>query len=267
MSTFSDNNRGIRIGRLLFRPRLIPTIVTLILLPVLLRLGFWQLQRAEEKVHVLETYEQRRQSPELDINDLADINDPGDVADMQHYPVKATGIYAVKQHLLLDNRVHNGRVGYQVITPLLLAGKERALLVNRGWIPMGNNREDLPDVPTGTAELLLHGVARLPSIPVFEVSREAAYEPGWPKVVQYINTGELAGILGYPVMPFMLLLNPGEADGFVRDWKLLPMPPEKHISYAWQWFGLSAGLLIIFFVVNIRRMKPVPAGIAGEDRE
>ncbi len=262
MSTFSDNNNGIRIGRLLFRPRLIPTIMTLILLPVLLRLGFWQLQRAEEKTRVLETYEQRRQSPELNINGLKD------VADMQHYPVKASGSYDVRQHLLLDNQVHNGRVGYQVITPLLLAGKGRALLVNRGWIPMGKNREDLPDVPGGAAERTLHGMARLPSIPVFEVSREAAYEPGWPKVVQYINTGELAGILGYPVMPFMLLLNPEEADGFVRDWKkVLPMPPEKHISYAWQWFGLSASLLIIFFVVNIRRMKPVATGIAGEDKE
>lgn len=261
MNSFPDNNKGIRLGQLRFRPRLIPAIATLILLPILIRLGFWQLQRAQEKTLVLETYEQRRQSPEVNINGLKE------VADMQHYPVKATGVYDVKQHLLLDNRVHNGRVGYQVITPLLLAGKEHALLVNRGWIPMGSTRQDLPDVATGTFELMVHGVAKHPSRPVFEVSREAAYEAGWPKVVQYVNTDELAGILGYPVMPFVLLLNPEESDGFVRDWKLLPMLPEKHVSYAWQWFGLSVMLLIFFIGVNIRRVKPVVSDVAAEDKE
>jgi len=50
-----------QIGNKIFKPGLIPTIVTLLILPILINLGFWQLDRAEEKRGLIELFKQQNE--------------------------------------------------------------------------------------------------------------------------------------------------------------------------------------------------------------
>lgn len=80
---------------------------------------------------------------------------------------------------------------------------------------------------------------------------------GWPYRIQLIDTEKLEEELGYSLLPIVLLLDKDLPDGFVRDWKPLPLRfgPEKNVGYAVQWFGLAAALLIIYLVVNTKKVS------------
>jgi surfeit locus 1 family protein len=66
---------------------------------------------------------------------------------------------------------------------------------------------------------------------------------------------DISAQTGYPLRDFQLLLNPDEADGFVREWKPALMEPEKHVGYAIQWFGLAATVVVIFSILAWRHMR------------
>src|SRR6185312_11348887 len=59
--------------------------------------------------------------------------------------VSVAGRYDAMYQFLLDNRINEGRAGYEVLTPLDL-DDGRTVLVNRGWVPFSGYREKLPDV-------------------------------------------------------------------------------------------------------------------------
>jgi surfeit locus 1 family protein len=212
-------------------------------------LGFWQLGRAEEKrVIQARDAERARQDP-VDLVKMIG----GDYPELTR--VYVTGSYDTRRHLLLDNRVHEGVAGYEVLTPVKLAGSDTAILVNRGWIPMGKSRQHLPQVVTNDQKVDVIAILKKPSETVFDIPPSEAYSKGWPKVVQHIRTEELAQLIGYPLLPVVALLDPGQPDGFIRQWKFISMPPEKHLSYALQWFGLATALGIIFILVNTYRIE------------
>ena len=67
--------------------------------------------------------------------------------------------------------------------------------------------------------------------------------------------GALAQELGYALLPVVLLLDPDQDQGFARDWTPLQFGPERNVGYAVQWFGLAAALLVIYLVVNTRKLN------------
>ncbi len=76
----------------------------------------------------------------------------------------------------------------------------------------------------------------------------------WPAVVQVVDVPVLAKILGYPLFSFQLELDPAMQDGFLRIWHPLAiMPPEQHIAYAAQWFGLALTFAVLFFWFNFKK--------------
>ncbi len=241
-----------RVGNREFSPRLIPTVATAVLLPILLSLGFWQLDRAEQRRLLLQQFEQQQAGPVLNLNDklVLDSLTP-------YQRVKATGRFDVHQQFLLDNKVYQGRAGYQVITPLILADGNRAILVNRGWLPQKSSRQELPDIPTPMAQLELEGRLKLNPGDSFKLGESGFQNEGWPKVVQWLELEELEKSLGYKLEPFVVLQDANSPGGFVRDWYIKKITPEKNISYAVQWFALALALIIIYLVVNLHKLKEV----------
>ena len=119
-----------------------PLIAYLCLLPLLLNLGVWQLNRADEKRALLQL-QGRQQGAET----LVLSSTPPDFSETLLYqPIKALGRYDSDRQFLLDNQVNKGKAGYFVLTPFRLREGNTAVLVNRGWIPLGKNRADLPDI-------------------------------------------------------------------------------------------------------------------------
>lgn len=236
-------------GRYEFRPGLWPSLATGCLLLLLLSLGFWQLDRADQKRGLLAAYGDRPADAPVQIT-------PGFVpdADWRYRRAEVVGRYVAGRQFLLDNRVYRGRVGYHVLTPVRLADSEYAVLVNRGWVPQGMTRADLPALPVpADEELRIEGLIDVPSDKVFVLGEGEDRDPGWPKVLQQIRFDLHAEQLEVSLVPMVLLLAADQPGGFVRDWNPVVIGPERHVGYAVQWFALAVVLVILYLWVNVRR--------------
>lgn len=215
-------------------------------MPLLLYLGYWQIQRAEQKQQTLDMLQARSKLAPISLNYPKNIP-----ADFRYYSAEAVGSFDVQHQFLIDNKIYQHQAGYQVITPLVLAQSSQVLLVNRGWIAQGKNRNELPDISIINSPVKLRGILSLPDR-VFNLGGENQ-NTVWPQRIQAIDVQKISRQLGRPVYPFILLLAPDQAYGFARNWQMLTMLPSKHYAYAFQWFALAATLLIIIIAINWRR--------------
>ncbi len=221
-------------------------LATLILL---VSLGFWQLGRADEKEVLLAKQAQAALENPRDLLFLM-----GQEIDALRYrKASVTGVYETEHQYLIDNQIMNGRAGFFVMTPLKIEGVQSAVLVNRGWVPLNQDRQILPDISLSLKKVSLLG--RINSFPSVGIKLAGAEIPteGWPSIVQVVDSQVLADKLEYPLLPFQFELNADESHGYVRRWKKnTMMSPEKHIGYAVQWFGLAITLTILFIRFSLK---------------
>jgi len=238
-----------RIGSVDFSPGRWPTLVTLLLFGVLLSLGFWQLDRAEQKREIISRYQGDKDDAVIRLD--AGMKSAGD---LEYQRASSLGRYDSAHQLLLDNRTHEGQAGYQVLTPFILRDSEVAILVNRGWLPVGTSRDQLPDVAVGENQRTVMGRLKTPPEEVFMLGEEGPRQ-GWPYRIQRIDLPALSAELQRSLLPFVLLLDNEQPEGYLREWRpLAGFGPERNVGYAVQWFGLAAALLVIYFTVNSRRV-------------
>jgi len=233
-----------------FNFSLIPLLLYLALVTLLISLGFWQLGRADEKKIFLT---KQQVSADKDVISLKSIVD-ADPESLRYRKIEINGRYDKEHQFLIDNQIVNGQAGYFVMTPLLVDGMKNAVLVNRGWVVLNKDRRVLPDVSISTLQVQLLGrVNNFPSVG-FKLDGAEIPADGWPSVVQVVDTDILANRLGYSLFPFQVELDITMDDGYQREWrKSAVMPPEKHIAYAVQWFGLAITLTILFIWFGTQR--------------
>lgn len=231
-----------------FRPRLWPTVATIILLPILLRLGFWQLERAEEKQEIEQRYTRQQALPAVGLGQL----DPAE--EIEYRRVTVSGRFKAGRQILLDNQVHQKRVGYHVLTPLQIADGQEYILVNRGWVDGRLRRDRLPGITTPEQRVELSGRLKVPAGVGLKLDDQSYTESGWPLVVQWLDIQELEQQTGYRLYPYILQLDAEQPHGFVRDWKIVSSSPQQSTSYAVQWFTLALALVLIFIFVNSRKI-------------
>jgi surfeit locus 1 family protein len=220
-----------------------PLIAYLCLLPILLALGVWQLNRAEEKRTLLQLQAQRQTTGILTLT--ADM--PANTDALYYKDVQAVGRYDNSRQFLLDNQVNKGKAGYFVLTPFRLINENKAVLVNRGWLPMSKHRLDFPDIRVDDKETTVVGrINRFPTVGLQLAGAEIPSD-NWPALVQVVDAKILAKQLGYPLFNFQVELDERSANGFTREWQTpQTMTPEKHLAYAVQWFLLAITLTVLF---------------------
>lgn len=234
-----------------FAPRLIPTLATLALLPAIVGLGVWQLDRAAQKAELQAEYDARATAPARTLGITVQT-----VEALRFHRVVARGRYDDSHQILIDNRVHQGRVGYHVITPLKIEGGETRVLVNRGWVALGADRAHLPAIETPPGVQEISGVATVPAERVFSLGQPGAPGPEWERVWQTLDLARFKAAVTYPLQPVVVLLDPqSPAGGFVRNWSRLDAGIATHKAYAFQWFALAIALLTLYLVVNIRKSR------------
>ncbi len=231
------------------RFKTIPTAAYLVLLPILLALGNWQLNRAEEKQRFLDTQAQQANSAVLALSGVT----PDDAQGLRYKKVQVSGHYDVAHQFLLDNQIHGGKAGYFVLTPLVLDGGAKAVLVNRGWMPLTAKRSQLPNIAFTAGQVTLTGrINQFPSVGI-KLADAAIPSEQWPSVVQVVDSAVLANKLGYPVFGFQIELDGSLPDGYVREWHTTTlMLPEQHKVYAMQWFGLALTLTVLFIIYSVK---------------
>ena len=176
-----------------------PTLVYLCLLPLLIALGIWQLGRSEEKRVFLEQQGQELASSEIiQLSKASEDN----VDRLRYKKVQATGHYDQAHQFLIDNQISAGKAGYFVLTPFVLQGEAKAVLVNRGWVPLNQQRSILPDLQISSEQTQVTGrINQFPSVGIKLAGAEIPTE-GWPSVVQVVDSSILAKKLGYSIISF-----------------------------------------------------------------
>ena len=229
-----------------FRPSILLTVVLMALALVFARLGYWQLQRKAEKTELFDQFEN---APAMSI--------PEAVASGHRFArVEGFGRFDTERHVLVDNRIFNGRPGVNVLTPFAVEGGP-LVLVNRGWLPLSRDRKSFPEIRTddtlrtisGRLNLLTTQGPRLGEADVLVSDR-------WPQLVTYLDPAPLSEALGQPVPPWLVQLDETEPDGFEgRQWSAAVMEPATHGAYAVQWFALSLAAVIIWITLGVRNAR------------
>jgi len=238
----------------MFSPTAFTTLLTIALIALLISLGLWQLRRADEKRALYDAF-----AAGTDTTLPMDLKTPP-VRRFQH--IEVGGHYDETRQILIDNMMDGARAGYFVITPFAMTGGGW-VLVNRGWVPLGASRAERPAIPVAGDTRQLRGRADHMPSPGIKMGTPIALAPPYPAVANFPSHVEIARLLHEPswtAAAELVLLDPGEPDGYVRHWSPPGFPPMRHIAYAVQWFALAITLFIIYIVTNLRR-----AGAAGRD--
>ena len=241
-------------GQWKFTPGIWPSLVTFLVLPILVSLGFWQLDRAEQKRELYQQFINQQSAAMIDLNRNSTILDKESEVLWRH--IKLTGQFENQPHILLDNQVMKREPGYFVFTPLKLTNEDTWLLVNRGWVSAGTDRNVVPEIDLPAEEVELIAVATdvpVTGILLGNINIEKLDDKMYR--AQRIDIEEISDLAGLKLLPFIARLEPESGHGFVREWIMPGSGEEKHLGYAFQWFALSLTLLIIFIVVNTRRIK------------
>ena len=149
-----------------------------------------------------------------------------------------------------------GLPGFRVLTPFRREGSERLLLVDRGWVPLGATRQDLPPVFVSPEFRAVSG--RLDTLPAPGVrvgDAGIAGDTSWPRVLNFPQQQDLEQALGAKVESRIVLLDPAAPNGYERVWRpAMQFGPERHLGYAIQWFAFAIVALIIFIALSLRRL-------------
>lgn len=235
------------IGAYRFSAGIVPSITTVILVYVMILMAQWQADKAVYKDDLRNKIVERKNLPAITMQELPTTND-----ERRFLPVTIEGQYDAKHTFLLDNKILNGQVGYDVYS-LLKMSDGQSILVNRGFLPQGRTRQDLP--PIETPDKLLNVKGLLDNIPsrTIVLADDVNQSKSWPVVLQYVDVEEIEEILGYPVFNMMLWLDKEENHGFARNLPALSLDSDKNKGYAFQWYALTLALLIIYIVVNTKK--------------
>lgn len=231
-----------------FRPLLWPTMFTLAALPVLLGLGFWQLDRLEWKETLLAKIERRMEA------EPAPLPTPEAWGEIDPQAEEYTrflleGRFLTREfHYFQQNA--QGTPGYAVISPLEVA-EGAVVLVNRGFVPAQLKEMDAHGgVPEGADGTPLHfiGILRAPAT---RGTFDGVDDPE-KNIWMVRDPAAMGATLDVPhVAPFIIDAEPGSFPGeYPKAGATRPDLPNNHLDYALTWFSLAAILLIIYVLYH-----------------
>jgi surfeit locus 1 family protein len=203
-------------------------------------LGNWQLGRAAEKIALQAAIDQKQKLPPLANADIISAAGP---ADLVHHAAVLRGIWRGEHTVFLDNRQMAGKVGLFVMTPLQLADSQTSVMVQRGWVPRNFlERDRLPTVATPTGEVAVQVRMAPPPSKLFD------FKGGDNGALrQNLDLVDFARTTGIALRTDVgAIETEARHDGLARNWPAFNTGVDKHYGYAFQWFGLSALLLILY---------------------
>lgn len=233
----------IKIGKGTFAPRLWPTLLTLLMLPVLLWLGTWQVHRLHWKRELIATIDERIHDAPLQVPYVT-----LPIADYR--PATASGVFRNDLALfVLSTDLTTGKGGYHVLTPLQLPDGQY-LLVDRGWVPYeGRQQENGFSRPEGQQDV--HGILRVPGQAGWMMPRNDPKGGNWYSIdlKAMAEADQLPGFLPY-MLEADATANPG---GYPIGGQTRLTLPNDHFSYAVTWYGFAVILLVIYGLSSFRK--------------
>jgi surfeit locus 1 family protein len=230
------------------------TLLVIAAVGVLIRLGVWQLdrlaQRREFNAHVIA---QLKAAPLT----LDSATFSADLLSMEYRAVVVTGWYDPAQQVVLRNQVWQNQPGVDLLTPLVISGTKRAVLVDRGWIP---SEDAAPDKRSKYDEgdiVAVRGVLRRPQTqPDFGGVPDPPLAAGQTRLDAWniVNLERISHQVSVPLLPAYIQQSPGSTQTAppYRSEPQLDLTEGPHFSYALQWFTFAA-ILAIGYPIYVRR--------------
>ncbi|VVM46943.1 hypothetical protein PS664_00587 [Pseudomonas fluorescens] len=241
-----------------FRPGIASTLVVLLLLPLMVGLGFWQLSRGHEKQRLLDSYAERRVAAPISSEQLDDTADPA------FRRVRLRGQFDADHSVLLDNRMRDGKAGVELLQPFHDQASGLWLLLNRGWLPWPDRRTP-PAFTTPEQPLNLDAWVYVAPGQTFQLHADPAGAP-WPRLLTALHPAALWAELGRNGFAYELRAEAGPGT-YETTWPVVAMGPEKHLAYAVQWFAMALALLVLYLYLGSHNKKEKPHGSGHESTQ
>ena len=205
-------------------------------------LGIWQIERAANKEGLLQDFNSEQESPPTRLTSQSP----------NWSRVFVDGVFDSSRQILIDNQIHNGKVGYKIFTPFRF-DENKIVLVDRGWIGQGQSRSDLPQLNILEKKSRIIATVTSPEQGVLAGSELLTNE--WPRVSQSKAVDVIASAFNEPILDIVLVLDPGSSQitEFIQI-KPFAITPVKHYGYAMQWFTMSI-VLLGMFLYALKREK------------
>ena len=244
------------------------TVMAVITIAGTVSLGRWQLSRAAQKEAIQAEIDTQKSLPPLDQQAFLALDKP---ASTLNRPVRLRGLWLTTHTVYLDNRQMHGVPGFYVVTPLALEGTDQTVLIQRGWVQRNfTDRTRLEPVETPSGLIEVTGRIASPPAHLLELGKADAPAPtpgsaGSSVIRQNLDLEAFRAETGLPLRTDVSLQQTGPAsEGLQRDWPAPALGVEKHYGYAFQWFGLSALVAILYvwfqLIAPFRRARAARRG-------
>jgi surfeit locus 1 family protein len=245
----------------LTRSGILATAIVLVVVVVCVRLGFWQLDRREQRMERNAAIAERLAAPTVVME-----TPPEDSTGLSHRTATARGAFDHDRSIVLGGRSFRGAPGVYVLTPLLLG--DGAILVNRGWVPAPDAATvDLTAIQRAPESVVTGVLMAFPDVQL--PPADQAFRTRWFR----LDGEAIRAQYPYPVAPLYLQATgepeaapaPGHAGADLSGGGFAPVPIDPpsvdsgpHLSYAVQWFSFAAIFLIGWTVLALRRTRTSP---------
>ena len=165
------------------------------------------------------------------------------------------GYYVPKKIIFLEQDVRYQKRGYDVLQAFRVIGQHRWLLVNRGWLPLLG--QTLPSIKTPLRQMKLQGRTKLPSRFGLMLGPEVFNPGSWPLKIQRLHISTIQKLMNHAMFPFVLRLDPSPNSVFKRNYLVVNVMPQRHMSYALQWFAFAFTLWVAYGFFIVQRVDGV----------
>ncbi|KAL8695674.1 MAG: hypothetical protein Q9224_003242, partial [Gallowayella concinna] len=195
-----------------------PGLIILALIPITaFALGTWQVFRLGWKSEMIAKFEDRLIKPPLPLPPRID---PEAIKDFDYRRVYTTGRLCHEQEMLIGPRIHDGKDGFLVVTPLERENGGSTVLVNRGWIPRSKKAQ----------------VGRTGGLPVGQVTVAGLLREPWKKNMFTPDNDPDSGQFYFPDVRQM-----AELTGSDAVWIEETMTPDLLLAYDREARGIPIG--------------------------
>ena len=227
------------------------TLFSAVCLGLFIHLGIWQIQRAAEKQEMIDSRETLHAMQPIAAVELKGGHVPAGRR------ISFTGRFDESVILLLDNRVLNGRVGFEV-HQLFREDSEQLFLVNRGFVPMGRSRSETPAIPS-VSEGSVTFIGEVYDVAGTNVllAQESPVAENFPVIVQQVDVQAWASLLNESLYPAVIRLGEDQVGALPRYWPDTVIPVAKHQGYAAQWFSMALAVLLVWLFFSFRKENEI----------
>ncbi len=224
------------------------TILVLVGVFILIRLGFWQLDRLQTRLKFNEHYLKQIASPEIDLTDFFKM---GELRSMEYRDVSVSGFYDFENEFYLRNQAWNNQPGYRVVTPLEINKTEKVVFIERGWISL----DDIDNMESINKPYIQHqnieGIIRLPQSENDFGGKANVSDESQSNFFLYVDLELLETELKYELLPIYVQLK--QENTYQKPYSQIPeieITEGPHLGYAIQWFFFASllGIGYPFFV-------------------